>query len=140
MGWTRDHEERPWIDGGTLMDHRQLMYDRVLALGGIFTAQAVFDAGSLGGEPPKVRPFVVIRLLPRRTGLNGGGKPVAHLQACEVWIHDDPGSYVGIDAGIDLLRTLANDLVRWEGDSQDLSDQSWQTITKNSTFTLVGLD
>lgn len=121
-------------------NHRQLMYDRIVALGGVFSQASVFAAGSLGEEPPKIRPFVVIRLLPRRTGLNGGGKPIAHLQACEVWIHDTPGSYERIDSSLDALRTIATDHVRWEGDSQDLSDQSWQTITKNSTFTLVGLD
>lgn len=104
--------------------------------GAVFTDANTFGAGSLGDNPPTIRPFVVIRLLPRRSTLKQG---VANLQQVEIWVHDNPGSYTRIDEMLDSLKLMTSDLVRWEGDSQDLSDQSWQTITKNSTFTFVGV-
>lgn len=122
------------------MTSRADVFNLVKALGGgsVFTDDNVFAAGALGPNPPTVRPFYVIRLLPRRSALKQG---VAHTQQVEIWAHDDPGSYSRIDTALTFFVSMAesSDLIKWEGDSQDLSDQTWQTITKNSTFTFVGV-
>jgi len=62
-----------------------------------------------------------------------------------VWVHDDPGSYLFIDAALKALRTAfreqGNDnniyQTRWLEDSEDLSDDARGTIVKYSRYELI---
>lgn len=96
--------------------------------------------GSLEGKLPC--PFAVIRF---GTELPRIGNATGH--ELTVWIHDDPGSYDLINECLTLAKTalVAGPIAvagamscAWEGNSADLADDSYGTLTKYASFQLVG--
>jgi hypothetical protein len=107
----------------------------------LLPAAQMHGAGDLTGQP-SVRPFLVVTFTSKVPELNDGETPVSHSQVLTVWVHDEPGSYSQIDSIIELVRAaLIGDSARicvWTGDSGDLADDTYATITRNSTYRLVG--
>jgi hypothetical protein len=120
--------------------------------------QAIVDDPTLNGlgitdtssfavdvDTPQARPF-----LQCRWGRNDEGLDVVTRRNLVVWVHDVPGDYAKIDSIILRLRELfptlisqSNGLgwvvgVEWAGDSEDLTDDGHRTITRNTSFVLVG--
>lgn len=96
-------------------------------------------------DTPTQRPFLQLRW-----GRNDEGISVVTKRQLTIWVHDVPGDYTRIDSIIVRLRSLLPELVgqsngagylveaEWNGDSEDLTDDGHQTITRNVSFTLVG--
>lgn len=93
-----------------------------------------------------MRPFLQLRW-----GQNNVGLDVVTRRNLVIWVHDEPGDYsVKIDPILFRLRTLLPTLegasnglghvvaVEWTGDSEDLADDGHKTITRNTSFSLVG--
>ena len=113
---------------------------------GLIPAERWVSGGSLTAENAPARPFAVIRF-----GVTGVGMAHIHRMSATIWIHDDPGSYGQIDDIIFRLNAIldgveqvsdgaGNELMRcsWESNSGDLYDPGFRTITRNSTFAIVG--
>lgn len=96
-------------------------------------------------DNPPARPFAVVGFSDRPRSEVGSPQP-----RLVIWIHDDRGSYVGIDSIIEYLEKnlpgkvpLEDDThriinIRWEGSSPDLTDDGYGTNTRNAEFTLTG--
>jgi len=97
-------------------------------------------------DTPVQRPFIQLRW-----GRNDPGLDRVTRRNLVIWVHDNPGDYtVHIDPIILRLRTLLAGLegmsnglghvvaVEWTGDSEDLSDDGHRTITRTTSFQLVG--
>lgn len=98
-------------------------------------------------DTPQVRPFMVTRW-----GITSVGLDVVHERTVQIWIHDAPSDYHTIDLGLQRVRELltqqygvdtgANNgwvlQIEWAGDSEDLSDDIQNTITRYATFNVVG--
>jgi hypothetical protein len=106
-------------------------------------------AGSLKGAPDK-KPFMVISLgneLPQmKDTLTDGTEEYVTFQEATIRVHDEPGSYLLIGT---LLATVRSTLVgpvaaesavacTWQGNSPELSDEFYRTITRTSSYRLVG--
>jgi len=103
------------------------------------------DSFAVDVDTPQDRPFLQLRW-----GVNSVGLDVSTRRSLVIWVHDKPGDYTKIDAIILRLRSLIPSLVpsqdtqgwlqgaRWEGDSEDLTDDGHRTIARNTSFTLVG--
>lgn len=131
---------RPWI-------YQTLISD--IALAALLPQSSIFGAGSIK-SPPKVRPFLVIKMDPEIPGpFPGVGRGGATL-----WAHDEPGDYMRLDSLLSAARAALGCAemplgqvaqvgaigIRWQGDSQDLSDSDFGTIVKTSTYELLGED
>lgn len=120
-----------------------LVNDSVLNAAGINDASAF----AVDVDTPQTRPFLQIRWGRTEIGLR---RTVVSRRTLVVWIHDQPGDYSVIDAILtrvkDLLLTLEGQsngsghviAVEWTGDSEDLADDGHGTITRNTSFELVG--
>lgn len=106
-------------------------------------AIATFGAGSLTSTPDD-KPFVVLRF-----GVTiEAAVPGTDYTDLQVWAHDDPGTYMRIGTILALAKSILVGQVaevgaiacRWQGDSGDLADDGLGTITRNSSFRLVGKD
>lgn len=101
--------------------------------------ERIFGAGAIQGRPEA--PFIQLRL-----------NPVAPVRAVParstellVYAHDDPGSYLRVDrilkAAREALEADVTDATgiaaEWQGDSPDLADDGYDTITRNSSFRLL---
>jgi hypothetical protein len=96
-------------------------------------------------DTPQSRPFLQLRW-----GRNDAGIDRVTIRNLVVWVHDKPGDYALIDGILLRLRDLIPSLVgesngtghlvdvTWAGDSEDLADDGHGTITRNSSFILVG--
>ena len=93
-------------------------------------------------EAPDERPFMVIRLQDGSSVIPSGSD-----QFAQVWVHDQPGSYLRIDTLLALVRETidgpvadAEDAIHadWRGDSPDLADDARGTIVRYGTYRLVG--
>jgi len=99
----------------------------------------VYQGGAVP-DPTPARPFAVVRFGNRMSTI-----PTACRLSIMVWVHDDPGSYLFIDAALKALRTAfreqGNDnniyQTRWLEDSEDLSDDARGTIVKYSRYELI---
>ena len=129
-----------------MMDWRTYVY-QVLKNNNTFKAlvpeENILAGGSLE-TTPTVKPFVIIRMLPRVPAL---AEDAAHTARGEVWAHDEPGSYLLIDqvlaAAVAALvgptgGTAGGIMVEWEGDGTDLFDDGYKTITRASSFKFTG--
>lgn len=67
----------------------------------------------------------------------------------QVWVHDVPGTYKGINDILDQVRPAIMAAIgptdtgwlseiKWEGDSPDLYDDTTQTIVRYGTYLLTG--
>jgi hypothetical protein len=96
-------------------------------------------------DTPQSRPFLQLRW-----GRNNVGLDVVTRRDLTIWVHDEPGDYGRIDSIILRLRELLPTLdgmsnglghllaAEWTGDSEDLTDDGHGTITRTTTFLLVG--
>ena len=125
---------------------RTLIYQAIIgdpALNGLgITGPSSF---AVDVDTPQDRPFLQLRWGPNTIGLD-----VSTRRSLVIWVHDQPGDYTRIDDIILRLRSLIPSLVlsqdaqgwlqgvRWEGDSEDLTDDGHRTIARNTSFTLVG--
>jgi hypothetical protein len=101
-------------------------------------------AGGAVDEPP-ARPFAVVRITDSPPTPHGTAQP-----SVQIWVHDDRGSYVRIDKILKLIRAALESAVpmenttdrivcvEWQGDSPDLTDEGYNTNTRNSGYTLTG--
>ncbi len=67
-----------------------------------------------------------------------------------IWVHDEPNDYSKIDQVVRRLRELLPGIeaaehdsgwinsIRWAGDSDDLTDDGHGTITRTTSYTIVG--
>jgi hypothetical protein len=103
----------------------------------------IYSSGSLFAVPD-VKPFLMIRLEPMLLGPFNG----TEWQDSSIWIHDVPGSYVLIDSVLSAVREAMisagsaegdNQFMTalHQGDSQDLVDDGFNTITRNGSYRLV---
>lgn len=100
-----------------------------------------------------VKPALVVRwgtatpAVGERTATRWTG---AGTQTLQVWVHDDGGDFARIDAIIDRIRTVLSGLVGvpgasgerliqadWAGDSGDLRDDGYGTITRHSDWIIA---
>lgn len=103
-------------------------------------AGQVLGAGSLD-ENIGTLPAIIIK-----TGVESPGPfPGVTTQSAVLWVHDAPGSYLRIDEIIKALKALDGQVVdsggvacRWAGDSTELADDGFHTITRNTSFNLQG--
>lgn len=108
-----------------------------------------YQLGSIGDVPP-ARPFGIYRLSSTLPGLTTRSR-AGRTPRLEIWVHDDPGSYVRIDGILSSLEdafTAVSNLSAAEGESiaqadfesrsPDLNDTGFRTICKMSSFKLVG--
>ena len=95
-------------------------------------------------KTPDDKPFVVLRFGPTIEA----PVPGTDFTELQVWAHDDAGSYQRIGLILALAKSILVGQVaevgaiacRWQGDSADLADDGLGTITRNSSFRLVGTD
>jgi hypothetical protein len=119
---------------------REIVYARINALypGVVFTNHVVDTV------PTEERPFIVLDWL----GVQPGPHQEAplHIQFLDIWVHDEKGSYLGIDNIIRTLRTMLMGLspsatiaqIDWTGDGEDNTDDGFDTIFRTSSFRVVG--
>lgn len=128
---------------------RQVIFDRLAndsVLNGLgFNEENIFNSNDV--DTPIVRPFMVLRW-----GLTTEGMDVVRVRSLTVWIHDQPSDYSLIDSGLERVRALLTNVIGtytgdddkwvlqidWTGDSEDLSDDVQTTITRNSSYSVVG--
>lgn len=116
-----------------------------------FTEDSVFT--SHDEDTPQVRPFMILRWGNTDVGLNDWDTGVgSNLRRLTVWAHDNPGDYVRIDQCLSRVRDVLTSVhgaytgtigkyvgqIDWNGDSDDLKDDIVGTITRNSSYTIVG--
>ena len=105
--------------------------------------ERVFGSGSVDKVPER-KPFIIIRQDAPLPDLNDGDAPLIASTTLTVWVHDEPGSYARIDRILGYVRGILVGQVpgavacTWLGDSGDLSDDTFKTITRNGSFRLVG--
>ena len=71
-------------------------------------------------------------------------------QGLTVWVHDQPGDYARINTLLEWIKSALTAMVHvnggdgrivtqidWTGDSSDLFDDGWGTITRNAGFRVV---
>lgn len=70
----------------------------------------------------------------------------AHRQFFQIWIHDEPGSYIRIDDAIRIIKALFNGrshppshvlTVRWLENSAEFSNQTYNTIFRYMRFQAI---
>jgi hypothetical protein len=125
------------------MDWRSWLYHKLSGSAGItilVPEENILPAGRLS-EPPSVKPFIVLRLDPATYEFAD-----VMSQGATIWVHDEPGSYLRIDAIIEAIHAALNGQVAepkaiaavWQGDSLDMSDDSYKTILRTTSYRLVG--
>lgn len=111
----------------------------------IIPADHQYPAGSLDAAPDK--PFIEIKVGPRQPGpFAGVGENYA-----DVWVHDEAGTYMTIDAAIEEIKAALSGAERsqavsasggvvaqWTGDSDELADDGYGTICRYTSFKLNG--
>lgn len=127
------------------MDWRTWLYARLDApeLTAIVPRGSHFGAGSID-ENVEPRPFIVIKA---GAELRGPFPGVSENFAT-IWVHDEPGSYTRIDDALKVIRAVLEGAVtdlggvacRWQGDSAELADEFFGTITRNTSYRLNGKD
>ena|ERR1041385_7338539 len=111
------------------------------------TTLGIGSPNSFAGDvdTPADRPFLQLRW-----GRNDVGLDVVTRRTLNIWVHDEDGDYGRIDSIVLRLRELLPTLegmengsghlmaVEWTGDSEDLVDDGHKTITRYTSFSLVG--
>lgn len=120
-----------------------------VALIALIPAALHFPAGSLEGAPD-TKPFMVIRF---ESEVPGQFEGICKNRAT-LFIHDEPGSYTGIDdvlkaakvalvgadARVGQAVTEGGVAVQWQGNSGDLADPTYGTILRTASYDLHGKD
>lgn len=106
-----------------------------------------FQLSSIDENPEK--PFGVFRLSGHTPGVTS--RSATRRISCEVWVHDVPGDYSGIDGILNRVDEVFDSVVnasgaegevvsqaRWVSRSPDLNDDGFGTICKMSSFEIIG--
>lgn len=129
-----------------MMDWRTWAHDRLTVPGNpllaLVPSESIHASGSMVGAP-KNKPFIIVRMGQITRSLPEDG----YLKSMTVWVHDEPGGYKRIDEALELIRAQLEGPVAevgaiscdWTGDSTDLADDGYGTITRNSSYTLAGV-
>lgn len=124
------------------MNWREWIYSRLVNdqdLTRIVPIPSIYGAGSIG-DRPEGKPFIVIRMSPTQVNR------FSSVHNVTLWVHDEAGDYALIDQVIDLCKAALNRVlpkqpggivVEWTGDSTDLADDGYGTITRNSSYRLI---
>lgn len=110
-------------------------------------ARGVVPQAVLSGDvdTPEERPFLQLRWNNTTPALD-----VVSRRDLVIWVHDTPGDYERIDSIIRRIKTIMSGLVglphpeghvmvcEWTGDSADLADDGHGTITRTTSFSIVG--
>lgn len=104
----------------------------------------IYGAGAVDVNPEQ-KPFVVLRFgvtTPQFQGAVSTGSVTA-------WAHDEPGDYARIDEVLGHVRRIwghnhpknpGHVTIEWSGDSTDLADDGYGTITRNATYRIVSVE
>lgn len=105
----------------------------------------VANAGA-DGDLIQPTPHLILRMGAREPGIGQ-----VFRRSLEVWAHDQPGDYGIIDGLLNRCRLVLEAIqafhtedgkwitcVEWQGDSEDLFDEGPGTITRNSSFLIIG--
>lgn len=97
-------------------------------------------------DTPPTKPFVVIRWDDTQPGVVRGRGPIN----VTFWVYDEPADYARIDSIISRIKTLllgathvaGSDGItlttaQWRSDSQDLYDDVYECIMRQTSFTIV---
>lgn len=108
---------------------------------------SIFGSGALQGAPAR-RPFILVTFGTELPEINDADAPVATSQRATVYVHDDPGDYLRIGrvlarvrlrlAGSTAGMSAGGIVGLWEGDSADLGDDLFKTITRFGEYRFVG--
>lgn len=114
---------------------------QLLALG--MLADATFAANMI--DTPTIRPFIVMRWEETTRAFARIGS-----QGLTIWVHDEVGDYTRIDAMLEIIKSVLTSIVHvaggdgktvtqidWAGDSPDLYDDGFATISRNAGFIVV---
>jgi hypothetical protein len=114
----------------------------LLAAPGVSVDQ-VWAANAL--DTPTAWPFIMHRW--EETAVAFG---LVGTETVTIWVHDKPGDYSQINAIIAWMKTALTSMVHvdggdgyivtcvdWTGESGDLWDDGWETITRNASFRVV---
>lgn len=117
-----------------------------MALTAIVPAGRVMAAGALTGSPPD-RPFVLYRIGSNLPRMMAADVPLVTDQEAQVWVYDEPGSFLKIEHYLEeLRRELAGQVSAveqahvcvWQGTSGELADDELKCSVKYATLKLVG--
>lgn len=96
-------------------------------------------------DSPEGRPFINLRWSVTTPGMGG-----VDFRQVVIWVHDEPGDFDRIDQIIRRIKDILSAMVgqphaygylnqaEWLGDSEDLVDDGHGTITRTTSFRLVG--
>ena len=96
-------------------------------------------------DSPRSHPFITTRW-----GNVSVGVGPSHIQLLDVWVHDDSRDYLRIDGILNRVKALLEAIesmhftegwitqIEWQGSSPDLRDDGYDTVTRNSTFKVIG--
>jgi hypothetical protein len=93
------------------------------------------------GTTPNDYPFWVLVFEPITRPFPG-----VQIQEFALWLHDRPGSYARINAGLIAARAVLEGQVSeegaiaiaWQNESRELYDPGWQTITRADFYRCAG--
>ncbi len=106
----------------------------------------IYGSGSLLGAPAS-RPFILVTFGTELVELEDADAPAATSQRVTVYVHDDTGDYLRITRILgNVRRRLAGStgmvgggiVAIWEGDSADLGDDLFKTISRYGEYRFVG--
>lgn len=102
-------------------------------------------------DTPQIRPLCILKWQATQTGLR---LSPLNQRILQVWVHDAiaVGDYERIDNALKRLRAILTNVegvnvggvgnwlsaIEWEGDSDDLRDDEYGTITRNTQYRLTG--
>lgn len=126
---------------------RKIVYGLVLEALGPDWDGKIFSSGSVDGDNLPALPFAVIHF-----GVVRPGMAQVKDRNIVVWIHDRGADYTAIDAALEAVYGRLDgaehvpetdgsaELIRaeWTATSGDLFDPGYRTITKNSSYRLIG--
>lgn len=131
------------------MDPRSWLYQREIASVGLMAllgegAASILAFQSFKSVPSK-KPFVVNKSSTTQPELKDDGRTIAAHTNFQVWVHDDPGDYLAIDAVLKELKGVIEDsagdetVIRgeWLETSEDLEDSEMGTILRYCRFRVV---
>lgn len=128
---------------------RDVIFDR-LKVDSVLNGLGINEASifnSNDADTPQVRPMMVLRW-----GATSLGVGTVNERSLQVWVHDAPTDYTRIDSALERVRASLAGLygastgtagkfvsqIDWAGDSDDLTDDIQNTVTRYSSFTIVG--
>lgn len=130
------------------MNARAILYSALTGdaqLTAIVPTERIYAAGSLEGSP--ARPWIVIRTGDESSRLRDDRSSVASQLRASVWVYDEPGSYLRIDAILTHVRRVLLAMpgdasaicCEWAGDGPELGDDELKAILRVGNFTLIGV-